>query len=160
MRRLFSPIALLSLACCANGTVYPSLAPRPIEKLSLSEPAAPPPAAPRANPALAARYAEIVATAKKGDADFQQEAGLAHAAAAKGGHAAIGSDAWIAAQQAATRLEAARTPVTKARADLDAERTSGEFDAAALDAAVAEVNAIDTHEREQLDGVTKLLGPG
>jgi hypothetical protein len=160
MRRVPKLALLLLAAGCANSNAYPSLAPRPIEKISLSEPENTPPPAPPANPALGARYAAIVEAAKKGDDDFQREEAAVRAAAERGAHAAVGSDAWIAAQQAATRLEAARGPVTKALADLDAQRTSGDFDPAALAAATDEVNAIDAHERAQLNAIVKMVTPG
>jgi hypothetical protein len=159
MRRAAS-LTLLLLSGCADDIVYPSLAPRPVEKLSLTEPATPPPSAPPARPALAARYATMVAAARRGDADFQREEAAARAAAARGAHAPVGSDAWIAAQQAATRVEATRGPVAKALSDLDAERTSGDFDPTALDAAIGEVSAIDQRERSALDALVKTVTPG
>ena len=77
--------------------------------------------------------------------------------ASRATRAAIGSDAWTAAQLAVTRLEAARGPVAKALGDLDAERTSGDTDLPALEAAVAQVTAIDERERRQLAAIARML---
>ncbi len=152
--------ALALAACASRDTGIPSLAPRPIEKLSTAEPVAPATAPAAADPALAARYAAIVADAEAGDEGFQQALAAARPAAARARGSAAGSDAWVDAQQSLTRLAALRDPVGKALAALDAERTSGVFDAAPLDAAVARVAAIDARERAAVDTLAAALPDG
>ena len=161
MRRVVPPALLLLLAACAPTSRAPSLAPRPIESLDRDEPAAATPAAPTgaapADPALTRRYAAIVAAAHDGDAAFQRDERAARAAVARATRAAIGSEAWVSAQQEVTALETTRGPVTQALVALDDERTSGTFDEAGLDAAVAEVVAIDTRQRAALAELTRML---
>jgi hypothetical protein len=125
--RLRAPSAILlvmALAGCAgqSGT-YPSLAPRPIEQVSLAEPSRPAPPAAVADPAAVQRYAPLVERARKADADFRRVLEEERPALARGRGAAEGSDAWLAAQVSLSRIETARGPVAKALADLDGARS-------------------------------------
>src|SRR6478752_7981612 len=87
-----------ALAGCAAPGPYPSLAPRPIEKM-LGEPGVPPVVAPLPDdPAVAARVASLLGEARAGDSAFR--AALPAAAKAVRGAGAVGSDRWIEAQQA------------------------------------------------------------
>lgn len=118
--------ATLGIAGCAGpGAGYPSLAPRPIENLSLTEPDRPTPPPPTSDPASVARYAPLVEKARSDDAAFQRVLDQERATLARGRGAATGSDAWTAAQVSLSRIETARGPVAKMLADLDAERSGG-----------------------------------
>lgn len=138
---------LLALAGCAAPAGSPSLAPRPIERLSTAEPDAPAPPPPAVDPGADSRYAGIVTDARTGDAGFARELVPAKAAVAQARAAEPGSDPWTAAQLALTRLDAARAPTDAALAALEAERTGGAFDPAALAAAQDAVDTIDGRER-------------
>jgi hypothetical protein len=122
------PIAVLLVAaiagCAGQSGTYPSLAPRPIEQLSLAEPNRPAPPAASADPAAVERYAPLIGQARKADADFRRVLEEERPALAKGQGAAEGSDAWLAAQVSRSRIETARGPVAKALADLDAARSA------------------------------------
>jgi hypothetical protein len=109
--------------CAAQSDNYPSLAPRPIERLSLAEPSHPAPPAAVADPAAVARYTPQIEQARAADVDFRRVLGEERATLVKGRGAAQGSDAWLAAQVSLSRIETARGPVAKALADLDAARS-------------------------------------
>lgn len=149
------PIVLPLAGCAATGGDYPSLAPRPVEQGAAAPAAAEPPAAPPANPALPAETAAILAAADKGHAAFLAQLGSARAAieAARGKEA--GSEAWVAAQVALSTLDAARSPVLAALADLDALRIGmlqegRSSDADALDEAARTIEAREAEERDAL----------
>ena len=103
-------------SACAPDASFPSLEPRPGERLSNDEPVRQTVPVPP-DPALSAQAAELVAAARRGQAEF--EAALAEARAKVARAGAAGSDSWIEAQQAISRLEAARASTSRALADLD-----------------------------------------
>lgn len=137
-------LPLLALAACGAPAGYPSLAPRPIERLSTAEPA-PAPAVPAPAVPLPPALAQAVEQALRGHAAFEAARAAQAPRIARGRGAAVGSEPWIAAQQALSVLEAARGPVTTALAALDAARTAG--GGAAVEAACAEVEALAAAER-------------
>ncbi|MDR6787268.1 hypothetical protein J2Y58_000609 [Sphingomonas sp. BE138] len=111
MRRPFAPLASLSLvaACASDPTVYPSLAPRPVEKLGFEEPA-PPPAAPAGpDAALDATLAANAQQRTTAARDFDRAAARADTLVRTARGAKVGSDAWIAAQTAIADLDALRS---------------------------------------------------
>jgi hypothetical protein len=112
-------VALAGLVSgCASSGSFPSLAPRPEELRPQTDaveaaPAPPPPL----DPATARRVEALIDDARRGDSAFQ--AALAPTERAVAAAGAAGSDNWIEAQQALSRLEAARSPTAVAAADLD-----------------------------------------
>jgi hypothetical protein len=142
-------------AACAPPGAYPSLAPRPIEKaLAETDEERPAPLLPD-DAGLPARMAGPVAEARRGEAEFAAALPAAREAAARAGPAE--SDSWIEAQQALSRLEAARAVTVRALADLDAlalreanERTPSPADLERMEAAVHEVQAMADRQQEQL----------
>ncbi len=118
------PLLFAMVGCTGPRSGYPSLAPRPIEEMSLAEPTrpAPPPAVESAS--AAARYAPIIAQAREDDAAFRHTLDEERGALARGRSAATGSEAWTAAQQALSRVETMRGPVVRALSELDAARTA------------------------------------
>jgi hypothetical protein len=154
--------AMLGVAGCSGpGAGYPSLAPRPIENLSLTEPERPTPPPPTADPASVARYAPLVERARSDDTAFRKVLEQERGTIARGRGAATGSDAWTAAQVSLSRIETARGPVAKMLADLDAERSgdptqtdSGK--AVASQQAFEEVQRINDAEQAAVDA----LSPG
>ncbi|MBA2935917.1 hypothetical protein HZF05_17700 [Sphingomonas sp. CGMCC 1.13654] len=109
--------------CSAPSGSYPSLAPRPIEQVSLAEPSHPAPPATVADPAAVQHYAPLIEQARTADADFRRVLEEERGALGRGRGAAEGSDAWVAAQVSLSRIETARGPVAKALADLDVARS-------------------------------------
>jgi hypothetical protein len=150
---LLAPLALLA-GCAAPGP-YPSLAQRPIER-ALGEPGVPPAVAPLPDdPAVAARVAALMDEAKAGDRAFRAALPAAGAAVRRAG--AVGSDPWIAAQQAVSRAETEETRTTRAAADLDRfavdeadARALSPADLARLQAAAAEMQRLAESQHAEI----------
>jgi hypothetical protein len=156
--RVFPLLVLPSLlACSAPQSAGPSLAPRAAEAIDPRVPIPGEVVAGPADPALAARIAELLAEVRSGDAAFQAAAQNAEALAANAGPAQ--SESWIVAQEALSGLVATRGPVTKAIADLDAlagariAAAGGILpgDLAAIEAATSEAAAIGQRQAEVID---------
>jgi hypothetical protein len=152
------PACLLAclLAGCATGGEFPSLAPRPVEQLSFEEPIkVDPPVA--ADPTLSARAGALVAEARAGDRQFEQAYARALPLVRAAGPA--GADAWIQAQEAISRVEAARIGTTSALSDLDlliAEQSddpTNESVWADLQAARQAAEALVADQRRRLEGL-------
>ncbi|SNS61979.1 hypothetical protein SAMN06295912_110102 [Sphingomonas laterariae] len=149
---LSAPLLALGLlaGCAESRTSYPSLAPRAVEKLPIEEPEAESTAA---NPvpidsASDGRIAAEVAAADASRARFERELAPSRRAVAAAGGQAAGSEAWIAAQQALTRLDETRGPVSSALATLDAMMVaSGGVPSPALAEAWGKVSALDDTQR-------------
>ena len=103
--------ALLIGGCAGSVSSYPSLAPRPIEQGPILADPAPPVATAAVSlaPAILARAAELVDQGAAGDVAFATAARDTCGAIDRGRGAATGSEAWVAAQQAISVLEAERT---------------------------------------------------
>ena len=146
MLRRPSPLllCLVFLAGCAQKGDFPSLKPRPVERLSTEEPVRPQPVV-AADPALDARVADLLAQARRGDAAFEAELPTTRARVSEAGSS--GSETWVVAQQALSRLEAARAPTATALGDLDRlalERAARPTNAAQYRALL---DAVETAER-------------
>jgi len=147
----------LMLGACAEPSGYPSLEPRPIERSAAESdvPAAPAAAPAAADPARAAHAAALVEQAARGDAAFAKVVAQSCKALTGGLRAAEGSEAWIAAQQALSAIDAARAPVQAAAAELDQLLIDGSNAAAAIDtsglaAAGAQIDALDAAEQARV----------
>lgn len=150
--------SLLLLAGCAAQGGFPSLAPRAVERIADEEPVTAAPVVP-ADAALRGLVAELIADARRGQAAF--EAALPAAASAVSGAGPAGSEGWIAAQQAISRLEAARAPTTIALAALDrlrVERASRPINPADLQALLAAMETVTELARQQHARVDELRG--
>ena len=162
--RAAAPIlVLLALAAgCAAPGPYPSLAPRPAEKAYAEDAEERKPTPQPDDPALAGEIDRLVAEARAGAAAFDSALPAAEAAAKAAG--AAGSDSWIEAQQALSRLETARARTTAAIADLDrlsVERTSagtlGEGDSERLRRASEELQAASASQADRLQRLGESL---
>ena len=146
-------LALLG-GCAGSVTGYPSLNPRQIESDTHDAPATPAPAptivAPTGTPPA---LAKIIDDAGKTDAAFKALVEQLRKTIEAGNRATMGSEAWIAAQQAYSVLDASRDPVTAALVELDRLRqqavTKGE-DESAIATATQQVQALDEAERATL----------
>jgi hypothetical protein len=164
MYRAAALLPLLLAACGTTQSGEPTLAPRAAEAIDPRVPIPSDIVAGPADPALAARIAQLLAEVRSGDAAFQAAAQDAERLAAAAGPAQ--SESWIEAQQAVSAAVAARAPVSKAIADLDelaATRVmaSGGMppgDLAALQAAAAEAAAIGEREAAAIDRMQARLG--
>ena len=153
---------LLSAAAagCAPPGPYPSLEPRPIEKAlaDSEEPRAETPLPDDAE--LPARMRALIDQARQGETAFQAELPAAREAVAKAGP--NGSDSWIEAQQALSRLEAARAVTTEALSDLDSmilaqtrDKGANAGDVERMAQAVAAVQALADAQQAE---ISRLMG--
>jgi len=152
---------LLAAGCAAPGP-YPSLAPRPAEKAYAEDAEERQPTPQPDDPALASEIDRLLAEAKAGAAEFDSALPAAQSAASAAG--AAGSDAWIEAQQALSRLETARARTTAAIADLDrlaVERvgagTLGSGDSERLRRATGEMQALADAQADRLQRLGESL---
>lgn len=119
MRHAILPVLLLSTGCIGVEADPPSLGPRDIEGV-LDEPAyaiAPVPSA--EDPALAARIAEFVRDAERGEDAFDAMLPAVRRTVAAAAAAPAESEAWIVAQLELSALGATRSPTTTALGALD-----------------------------------------
>jgi hypothetical protein len=133
--RAFAATALVLLlsACATPEGAFPSLARRDAERVTgtitaAEEPASLPAPEPL-SPDLERRLEQLEAQAKAGHARFRAREPRARQATAAARGAAVGSESWAVATIAIAELEAARSQVMIALADLDslyvAERAGG-----------------------------------
>ncbi|SBV31221.1 conserved exported protein of unknown function [uncultured Sphingopyxis sp.] len=118
---LFTPLFLSLPACAATqSSDGPSLAKRAVEgRFDVAPPAvviAPPGPLPAD---LAGRLARWEADAAAGQQAFAAERGPAASLVAAAAGAPVAGERWVVAQQAISRLIAARAPLTAALADID-----------------------------------------
>lgn len=109
------PIAVT--ACSIPDAHAPSLAHRPAEDIDPRIPVPDPSLPATPDPALVAKLDALVSEAVAGDRDFVDAAAEAGRLANSAGPAE--SESWILAQQALSKAEAARAPVTRAAAEVD-----------------------------------------
>lgn len=150
---------LLCLAGCVSRGPFPSLAPRPAEQEDWAEEPVHTAPAVADDAALRTRIAALNADARDGGRAFEADVAAAERATAHPG--AEGSDSWIEAQQAISRLEASRGRTMDAAAELhqlQLARTgqpTSATDLAALDAAVEAVNAIAARQQREMDRINR-----
>ena len=163
--RIMLPFALaLSCAACATPRGFPSLAPRGAEAIDPRLPIASNPSPGTVDPATSTVLARAVAAARAGTSEFNALARRAEALAAVAGPRQ--SESWIAAQQAVSALAAQHGVTTNAAADIDAVAAE-RIDAtrwlvpatqAAIEAAAAEVGAINAAQSATLARLRARLG--
>ncbi len=165
MFRALAPLAPLALlaACASDPTVYPSLAPRPVEKLGFAEPATPPPAPTAQDPALDRELAAITVKGNTAARDFDKAAARAETLARAARGAKVGSDAWITAQTAIADLDALRSSygdTVGALDDLAVLRAAALQPAyPALEQALVDARATAQTQTERIDALAGAL-PG
>jgi hypothetical protein len=150
---------------CAVPVDHPSLAPRAVERFTVTEPSPPPPSQPAIpeDASLQERATALVAQARTADARFRERLADAKAMVANGSGAAIGTEAWVQAQQAVSRVDVLREPVARSLADLDAlqvssaEKGIGTDTETALSAALNDVASIDTAQGQAIASLKQQL---
>lgn len=163
-RRLASPLLLaaLALAGCASRGQFPSLAMRPAELNSTIEAPERPPIAVPADAALGRDVSILVAEAEAGGRDFDAAYGPAESAVARAG--ASGSDAWVDAEVALSRLEAARGRAAGALGELHqiaarrADQATSDSDYAALQSAIDRLSRRAAEDEDRLNRLKARLG--
>lgn len=155
----FSSFSLLG-GCAGTANTYPSLAPRPIERVSIEEPVvaqdqAPPPVA---DPARDAGVAAQLAAAEAAQAQFSNELVAARRAVGAAVGKPLESEPWVAAQQALSRLDQRRGAVTSALANLDEMMVaSGGAASPVLGDAWTRVSDIDADQRSTFNELAAKL---
>ena len=164
MRFTLSLALTMLVAGCAAPSGYPSLAPRVGERIDPRVPIAANPSPGTLDPRTAASLAEAVAAARGGEGAFAELARTAEALAAAAGPRQ--SESWIVAQQALSALGAQHGVTTNAAANIDAIAAE-KIDAtrwlvpatrAAIEAAAAEVGAINDRQSATIDRLGARLG--
>jgi hypothetical protein len=151
------------LAGCATSGTFPSLAPRPEELGQTSAPTPPPQVPAPADPALGAQLGRLFGEAREGDAKFKAAVPATQRAIRSAGKA--GSDSWVEAQQALSRLETARTQTTVSAADLntllrskmEAPTPPAQADIDAINAALEQVRALSDAQDQVLGRLSAAL---
>lgn len=154
--------AAIALGGCVTQGSFPSLAPRPGEgDLSVAEPVRPDETV-ADDSAVRQRVAALQAQAQEGQNAFDAAYGAAAAATGRAG--GQGSDSWVAAQEALSRLEAARGATPEALAALDrlsTERTDQPLsggDRALIDAAFAQITRLSEAQDERIAELRRRIG--
>ena len=159
IRRFLLLAAALILPGCAAQGPFPSLAQRPAELEDASvDPVRPDPVV-ADDPALAERVAALVGEARAGWLEFEAEAGAAERAARASGPE--GSDSWLEAQQALSRLEAAGGRTMAAREALDElalarqSQPTSPADRRRIETAIEEAEAIAARQQARLERIRR-----
>jgi hypothetical protein len=155
--------ATLSLAACSHEISAPSLMPRAVEKQPIDMPVTQAIEADTpVDPALQTKIAAQVAAAQAGDKAFTAQQAETEKAVARASGAAQGSDSWVEAQESVTALAATHAAVRDAAAAIDALRddpaNAAPGNRTAIDAAAAEVTALDNKEVDAVAALNKRLG--
>ncbi|MCY7339769.1 MAG: hypothetical protein LH465_07460 [Sphingomonas bacterium] len=165
MRRLALLLPLTLIAACSTRPVNaPSLATRPGEAIDPRLPINPDHSPGMLDPALAGRLAQAVSEAGAGIDSFNRLAAEAERLAAAAGPAQ--GESWIVAQQALSALVAQHGVTMRAAADVDAlaatridqTRWLVPADRAAIEAAAAEVTAINNPQTARIAWLRDRLG--
>ncbi len=155
---------LVIAGCAAPSARAPSLAPRAAEAIDPRVPVVGTVVQQPVDPSLVAHLAQLVGQARAGEGAFVVAAGEAQRLAALAG--APQSEGWIVAQQALSAVVAARAPTIRALGDIDgiaatALASKGGIapaDLAAIDAAAAEIGAIDRRQAQAIDELQARVG--
>jgi len=149
MMRFVPPVLLAALlaGCAQDHSAYPSLAPRPAEKIGFGEPATTPVVA-APDPALDAQLRHQGETLDRIAAGFDRDAAIATrgATAAKGQPA--GSEAWLTAQAQLATLDDWRAQASAAVGDVEQLALDR---AAALQPAYPALEALQARARGEAD---------
>jgi len=153
---------VLILPGCAPKGAFPSLGVRPVEQLSLDEPVREAQVV-AVDSGLAARIIELSNQANRGQSGFDALLPAARARASAAGE--MGSESWIEAQQALSRLEAARALTVSALAELDRlaiDRAATPTNAeqyTELSNAVQKANSLAQAQQAEVDRIRASLRP-
>jgi len=153
------PLLAASLAGCVSQGPFPSLALRPAEQEDWSEEPVHAEPVVAEDASIRTRISTLTAEAREGERRFEADLQAAERATAHVG--AEGSDSWVEAQQAVSRLQASRARTDEAAAELNqlrlarAGQPTSAADLAALDAAIEEVDALAERQQQRLERVSR-----
>lgn len=163
MRRLLLILALAPLAACATSGTVPSLAARPAEAVDPRVPVNRPIEAGAVDPQLASLLATAVARALGSQTEFDRRAAEAQGLAPQAGP--VGSESWIAAQAALSRLIEQQGVAVNAAADVDgyagerlnSQRWLSPTNQQAIADTAAQIATITAAQAAVIDGLTTQL---
>ena len=174
---LLSLTLLWALGGCADGgAAYPSLARRPVERITDAVPVATASSSPgadaRPSAELAGRLDQMLGQARGAKQDFDERQAAAERLIAAAGSAPAGSEEWARATQALSGLESARSQTAQPLSDLDRldvddrlqgaqlspEKTFSPPDTAAIAQARAAITALVADEDAVLAKLDTRLG--
>lgn len=150
-------VAVFLLAGCVSRGPFPSLALREEEREASAAPTPSEPPAIASDAALVRRIGELAQQAFSGERSFREALPVVEASVAAGG--AAGSESWVEAQEAISRLESARTETTRALADLHqlalerADQPTNTDDARMLSGLVSAVDDMAAGQQARIDGL-------
>lgn len=153
-------IALMVSGCGARVSA-PSLLPRPVERQPIKAPDEPREAESSVDQSVAAQIATLLAEARTRDAAFQAQREKTSVLVRAAEKASAGSEAWIAAQQAVSALDAARGPLQSLVGQIDDLRqvpaNAALGNRSAIDAAAAELDKMVQAETAAIGDLTARL---
>ena len=157
---------ILLAGCTHRAEGYPPLTPRPAEanlEQAMGEPKTDPVAIAASTPATADTIAALLGKARAAEAPFAAAAAAAWPEVSRARGAARGTENWVAAQMAISRVETLRAPVKAALSDLDAQRrlillAAPSQDQALVEEAVHAVEVIDAGQGAEINRMLDVVG--
>lgn len=155
MTRLTAALLFTTLlaGCASDRDGYPSLAPRPIEKLGFAEPETTPLVAAH-DPALDARIGEAGKAVDRIARGFDTDAAKATRAAAAARGQPVGSEAWLTAETALAGLDDWRAQASAQVTDIE---QLGAQRAEALQPAYPALEALQQRARSEAERETETI---
>lgn len=150
-------------ACASDAASYPSLARRPVERVTGSAPVVEPSPTviPPANPQMLGRLDSLLADARAADHAFRDKQAAARSLISAAAGSAMGSEAWSVASVALSELESARSQTALPMAELDALYVQAVVDgqpAGEIAAARNTVQGLLSDESAVIDALKAKLG--
>lgn len=156
-------LALLLGACASTPGEYPSLARRPIERVTGTlTPPPPPPAPAPVDPADINQLDSLLERVRAADVKFQAREGRVRQVIGTAASAAKASEAWSVAMVALAELDAARSEGMVALADIDAIYAAARIEGAPASEAKAArdaANALVTAQDKTIAALQERLAP-
>jgi hypothetical protein len=157
---LLAPIAATLSACAAPSGQYPSLLPRPIERIGMAEPVRPVPVA-TPDASLDGRIATLGRAVTAAGQSFDTAVARARPLVRAAQGSAEGSERWLGAQVALAELDVARTAIDTPLADLERlsidRAAAGTLPYPALDTALAQATDAAAAQQQAIAELAAML---
>lgn len=153
-------LCLTAGGCTSASGNYPSLAIRDAERVSgTAQPVEgdPAPALDMPSTDLAGRLEQLAGDARRAHDAFIAAAPAARSAVSAADGSAVASDSWVAAQMAVAGLEASRSRLLIALAELDSLHVTAQLEGGGKDAVASARDAVDALAREEDETLAALL---
>lgn len=153
-------LCLTAGGCTGASGKYPSLAIRDAERVSgTAQPVDgdPAPVTEMPSPELAGRLEQLSGDARRAHDSFIAAAPAARSAVSAADGSSVASDSWVAAQMAVAGLEASRSRLLIALAQLDSLHVNAQLEGGGKDAVASARDAVDAMAREEDEALAALL---